>query len=231
MVRTTGPTLPGAGNGTLATAANPNAVSFMEWSNSLARVISRQGEWVACEFTKEKPCLNEVLADVETITVNLRVRQFFEGESAAIAMDAVKPGELTQGLCSPWQNDYRECSCYYWARRPDYVNVGRPPERPQQGDNWLQKRRRRLRARRLCRCAPVHLRRPVPRLGTGVALPGGRAATVPDERGDARTATTTPDLHRGLAAARAARPICSRSAGPRAAICSSPAAGRQTSTS
>src|SRR3712207_8764033 len=34
------------------------------------------------------------------------------------------PGELTQSLCSPWQNDYRECGCYYWAAsRPDYVNV------------------------------------------------------------------------------------------------------------
>ena len=38
--------------------------------------------------------------------------------------ELAEPGELTQSLCSPWQNDYRECACYYWAAsRPDYVNV------------------------------------------------------------------------------------------------------------
>ena len=47
------------------------------------------------------------------------------------------PGELTQGLCSPWQNDFRECFCYFWASaRPDYVNVELSA-----GDNWMQKRR------------------------------------------------------------------------------------------
>jgi len=51
-------------------------------------------------------------------------------------------GELTQGLCSPWQNDYRECSCYYWASaRPDYVNVEPSSTGTSQGDNWLQKER------------------------------------------------------------------------------------------
>ena len=50
------------------------------------------------------------------------------------------PGELTQGLCSPWQNDFRECSCYYWASaRPDFVNVDTTPDGRSTGDNWLQK--------------------------------------------------------------------------------------------
>ena len=53
-----------------------------------------------------------------------------------------KPGELTQGLCSPWQNDYRECSCYYWASaRPDFVNIEPSETGLSVGDNWFQKER------------------------------------------------------------------------------------------
>ena len=62
--------------------------------------------------------------------VELRVRPIFArsevtGEITALIDEVIaEPGELTQSLCSPWQNDYRECGCYYWAAsRPDYVNV------------------------------------------------------------------------------------------------------------
>ena len=56
------------------------------------------------------------------VTADLTVRPLLD--EAVIAREAVEPGELTQSLCSPWQNDYRECGCYYWAAsRPDYVNV------------------------------------------------------------------------------------------------------------
>ena len=35
---------------------------------------------------------------------------------------AYQPGELLQGLCSPWQHDFRDCSCFYWAaNHPDIV--------------------------------------------------------------------------------------------------------------
>ena len=68
------------------------------------------------------------------------VRPFFETDSAVISPALAKPGELTQGLCSPWQNDYRECSCYYWASaRPDYVNIEPTPSGASRGDNWMQK--------------------------------------------------------------------------------------------
>ena len=30
------------------------------------------------------------------------------------------PGDLTRSLCAPWQYDFRECGCYYWAAsKPD----------------------------------------------------------------------------------------------------------------
>jgi hypothetical protein len=33
-----------------------------------------------------------------------------------------EPGELTQSLCNPWQHDFRDCACYYWAsNHPDVV--------------------------------------------------------------------------------------------------------------
>ena len=68
------------------------------------------------------------------------MRSFFEGDTAVISHELAQPGELTQGLCSPWQNDFRECSCYYWASaRPDFVNVEPGPTGGSTGDNWLQK--------------------------------------------------------------------------------------------
>jgi hypothetical protein len=143
-VPTRGPVLPGAAPQTLATQFNPNAVSFMEWSNSIARVIAKQGQEVVCEFNADPiPNDNEVLPEgTPRISRRLRLRKFFEGDTAAIAAELLKPGELTQGLCSPWQNDYRECACYYWAAsRPDYVNVEPGPDGLSRGDTWMSKRR------------------------------------------------------------------------------------------
>jgi hypothetical protein len=75
-------------------------------------------------------------------SVDLLVRPFFEHETAVISEALAKAGELTQGLCSPWQNDYRECSCYYWASaRPDFVNVEVGPDGLSKGDNWFQRDR------------------------------------------------------------------------------------------
>jgi hypothetical protein len=129
----------------LQTADNPNGVSFMEWSNSIAFVMQKQGEEVICHFTNH-PSPNEVLAKVEDLSqykeVRLKVNNFFEGESAAFSAEILQPGELTQGLCAPWQNDYRECACYYWAAsRPDFVNVEANAEGLSAGDNWMSKKR------------------------------------------------------------------------------------------
>ena len=76
------------------------------------------------------------------LEVPLKVRPFFEDGTAMISLVLARPGELTQGLCSPWQNDYRECSCYYWASaRPDFVNVQPNEAGASVGDNWMQKER------------------------------------------------------------------------------------------
>jgi hypothetical protein len=129
----------------LAYTDNPDGVAPLEWSNALARILNESvGKRVTCYFTKTPVWSAQALWENEAshIKVSLRVRPFFEGETAVISRVLAKPGELTQGLCSPWQNDYRECSCYYWASaRPDFVNV-RPNEAgTSAGDNWMQKER------------------------------------------------------------------------------------------
>jgi hypothetical protein len=102
----------------------------MEWSNALVFLFNRAGQQVTCRFERE---------DGSTIDVPLRIRSIFEG--TGIAESAAAPGVLTQGLCSPWQNDYRECGCYYWAAsRPDYVNV-EVNGAADSGHNWMHRGR------------------------------------------------------------------------------------------
>ena len=148
-VETNGPIFPGR-VATLGTGGNPDSVAFMEWSNNLALIHDKLGQQVSCEFT-ELPSINEVLPGntaVKTRTVDLEVRQIFEHvdvgsgpeKLAVLAESLLHPGELSQGLCSPWQNDYRECACYYWAAsRPDYVNVVAADDGTSRGDNWMQR--------------------------------------------------------------------------------------------
>lgn len=131
----------------LTTQDNPNGVTQIEWSNALARLLSAHGGApVRCDFSKEPSwdIQQDWMPQPEPnfISRDFRVRPFFEDDSAVIARALAEAGELTQGLCSPWQNDYRECSCYYWASaRPDYVNVEPSANGLSSGDNWLQKDR------------------------------------------------------------------------------------------
>jgi hypothetical protein len=48
-------------------------------------------------------------------------RRYTDAETGVISL-AYQPGELGQGLCSPWQHDFRDCQCFYWAaNHPDIV--------------------------------------------------------------------------------------------------------------
>ncbi|MFI8497735.1 ferritin-like domain-containing protein [Streptomyces sp. NPDC085524] len=41
-------------------------------------------------------------------------------EDGVIDPMVYQPGDLTRSLCAPWQYDFRECGCYYWAAsKPD----------------------------------------------------------------------------------------------------------------
>jgi hypothetical protein len=131
----------------LTTQFNPHGVAAVEWSNALAAVVlrGRSGKHVFCDFTKdlppeEKDQMQEISENPKNYTtMKFEVRSFFDPGTAVISADLAEPGELTQGLCSPWQNDYRECSCYYWASaRPDFINVEPAGNGLSKGDNWFQ---------------------------------------------------------------------------------------------
>jgi hypothetical protein len=142
LTRVTGPVIPGGGDDGLSLPPGGDVVT-MEWSNSLAFVMQRQGAVVDCLFTSKRSDDPVALPFnlKETVLVRLEVRRLLE-DSGAPSLGALKPGELTQGLCSPWQHDYRECACYYWpATRPDYVNVEPGPNGVSRGDNWMAKNR------------------------------------------------------------------------------------------
>jgi hypothetical protein len=151
VTRAFGPISPRGGSRDLATSQS-NPVAFMEWSNTIAKILKKQGQKVRCEFTKEKSD-PEVLLPTdpkELLVREMELRRIFEHGTvegketaqAVLAAELLKPGELSQGLCSPWQNDYRECACYYWAAsRPDYINVVAAADGASQGDNWMQKER------------------------------------------------------------------------------------------
>lgn len=128
-----------------------DGLAVLEWANALAAVAPKAGLRVPCVFTKtasDDRTLSDLPAE-ETETHHLEVRRFFNrsagtevGGSGVIAEELVQPGELTQGLCSPWQSDFRECACYYWAAsRPDYVNVVHDVDVGSRGHNWMQKNR------------------------------------------------------------------------------------------
>jgi len=48
-------------------------------------------------------------------------RRRYTGDTGVIDT-AYPPGELTGSMCNPWQHDFRDCACYYWAsNHPDVV--------------------------------------------------------------------------------------------------------------
>jgi hypothetical protein len=106
----------------------------IEWSNALVRIAARfAGQSVACVF--------ESVDGKPNVTCGLLVRHLLE--DGAIARDIAPAGGLTESLCSPWQYDYRQCACFYWAAsRPDYVNVRPRPDGTSAGNNWVEKNRK-----------------------------------------------------------------------------------------
>lgn len=120
----------------------PLGVTFIEWSNAIVEIVhSSAGQLVPCQFA-------DLFTGPPVETVELRIRPLFARSAVTnellplIDELMAQPGELTQSLCSPWQNDYRECSCYYWAAsRPDYVNVESTEQGTSIGNNWMARQR------------------------------------------------------------------------------------------
>jgi Ferritin-like len=49
-------------------------------------------------------------------------REKYLDDEGVINVESYPPGELTRTMCTPWQYDYRDCGCFYWAaNKPDMV--------------------------------------------------------------------------------------------------------------
>jgi rubrerythrin len=58
---------------------------------------------------------------VYAVLVSERAKYLNEG---VIDPDVYEPGDLTRSLCAPWQYDFADCGCFYWAsNKPDMVAV------------------------------------------------------------------------------------------------------------
>lgn len=156
QVRVRGPQIAGGPIVDLPDTAFNDPFMPIERSNALANVIQKAGKMVRCVFRPAPPPIGSTTTgdgttDSDTVEVMLQVRPFFatgldaDGNPhklAVIDRDIAEPGQLSQSLCSPWQNDYRECGCYYWAAsRPDYVNVEPRPDGTSTGHDWMQRDR------------------------------------------------------------------------------------------
>lgn len=136
------------------TADEPDALlgaTFAEWSNVVAAALQASaGKPVTCRFAAQ-PTDPNALRDADppiVETAELVIRPMFArsavtgGQLALIDEALAAPGELTQSLCSPWQNDYRECACYYWAAsRPDFVNRESSQGGVTIGNDWMSRER------------------------------------------------------------------------------------------
>lgn len=106
---------------------SPERVAI-EFFNALAELAQKPGAEVPCIFAAPSG---------QRVEVRLKVRLMFEG--AAFSRELLEPGSMTQGLCSPWQADYRECGCFYWAAsRPDFVNAQTDDTNAIRGHSWMQ---------------------------------------------------------------------------------------------
>lgn len=44
-------------------------------------------------------------------------------DEGVVLTEVYQPGDLTRSLCNPWQYDFHDCRCYYWAsNKPDMVS-------------------------------------------------------------------------------------------------------------
>jgi hypothetical protein len=108
---------------------------YLEWIEQCGRVISLRDQ-------DNNPLLGltvwRLIRGLEAKPVSIGLKRRDKDDAAPVELDgwrrsytdpitgvingAYQPGELMQGLCSPWQHDFRDCYCHYWAsNRPDLV--------------------------------------------------------------------------------------------------------------
>ncbi|MFC5662643.1 LodA/GoxA family CTQ-dependent oxidase [Kitasatospora misakiensis] len=57
------------------------------------------------------------------LAVLIADRARYLDENGVIDPEVYEPGDLTRTLCAPWQYDFRDCACFYWAAsKPDVTS-------------------------------------------------------------------------------------------------------------
>lgn len=81
---------------------------------------------------QEQTQINQALANGQSTSLaiggsNVSVVYGIRSEylkDGVIDTEKYEPGDLTRSLCSPWQYDFTDCGCWYWAsNKPDMVSV------------------------------------------------------------------------------------------------------------
>jgi hypothetical protein len=68
-------------------------------------------------------------------------RADYLNNDGVIDLETAGSGVLTRSLCSPWQWDFADCGCYYWAAsRPDIITVSSADGKSTQELNFLRQR-------------------------------------------------------------------------------------------
>jgi hypothetical protein len=110
---------------------------YIEWMEQEGRRLSmlenRDGQtlpmdglfvWRLIRGLKPAPvtlCLHQRDTQTADVILHGNRRRFTNPLSGVITL-AYQPGEMLQSLCSPWQHDFRDCYCHYWAsNHPDLV--------------------------------------------------------------------------------------------------------------
>ncbi|QFQ97568.1 hypothetical protein F9278_16605 [Streptomyces phaeolivaceus] len=59
---------------------------------------------------------------IESVVLTAPRARYLDADGV-IDPDVYRPGELTRSLCAPWQYDFRDCGCFYWAAsKPDVTS-------------------------------------------------------------------------------------------------------------
>lgn len=91
----------------------------------LVRSIEPAEVIITIDFRPASP--GEKAPQPASVTFTAWRRAYTDPETGVINA-AYAPGELSQSLCSPWQHDFRDCGCNYWASNHPDIALGE--ERP-----------------------------------------------------------------------------------------------------
>ena len=101
--------------GRIAIVLGPTPNSFLTPSLQLIRLLDQI-------YDSEESLVQRNAEGQLEVAVLLGQRARYLDEDGVVDPIAYQPGDLTRSLCSPWQYDFRDCGCFYWAAsKPDIV--------------------------------------------------------------------------------------------------------------